>query len=105
MITETSARGTETVRGRWLETSLTAIKRLRERGIPVVGYTWFPMFTMINWQYRLGRLPLERYRLDLGLYRLKENPDGSRWNATPLVRQWRQYVDDPARSVGALRKR
>jgi beta-glucosidase len=100
MITETSARGATSVRSRWLETSLAAVKRLREQGIPIIGYTWFPMYTMIDWRYRYGRRPVEDYRLELGFYSL--NDGDPRWRATPLVDQWRGYVADPARSIGVV---
>jgi beta-glucosidase/6-phospho-beta-glucosidase/beta-galactosidase len=101
MITETSAVGEESMRERWLATSVAAVKRLRSHGVPVMGYTWFPLFTMIDWRYRLGRRPVERYRLDLGLYRLQ--PDFTRpWQATPLVEQIRGYIADPYNSVGDL---
>jgi beta-glucosidase len=102
MVTETSARGDETIRARWLEASVAAVRGLRARGIPVVGYTWFPLFTMIDWRYRFGRGPVEDYRLELGLYTLAEG-NGARWRPTPLVEQFRSYVRDPEASVGSLR--
>jgi hypothetical protein len=100
MVTETSAKGNELVRARWLEASVAAIRVLRGRGIPVLGYTWFPLFTMIDWKYRFGRGPLDEYRLDLGLYTL----DGSqqRWRATPLVEQFRSYITDSESAIGNL---
>jgi beta-glucosidase/6-phospho-beta-glucosidase/beta-galactosidase len=100
MVTETSAKGNEVVRARWLEASVAAIRVLRERGIPVLGYTWFPLFTMIDWKYRFGRGPIDEYRLDLGLYTL----DGSqqRWRATPLVEQFRSYISDSENAIGNL---
>jgi beta-glucosidase/6-phospho-beta-glucosidase/beta-galactosidase len=101
MVTETSARGDEAIRARWLEASVTAIRALRGRGVPVLGYTWFPLFTMIDWRYRFGRGPLEEYRLELGLYTLN-GPQGARWNPTPLVEQFRGYVSDPEASIGPL---
>ena len=101
MVTETSARGDEAVRARWLEASVAAIHALRGRGIPVVGYTWFPLFTMVDWRYRFGRGPLEEYRLELGLYKLGSR-GASRWEATPLVEQFRSYVRDPESAVGNL---
>jgi hypothetical protein len=67
----------------------------------VLGYTWFPLFTMIDWRYRFGRGPLEEYRLELGLYTLN-GPQGARWNPTPLVEQFRGYVSDPEASIGPL---
>jgi beta-glucosidase len=100
MVTETSARGDETVRARWLEASVTAIRALRSRSIPVLGYTWFPLFTMIDWRYRFGSGPLKEYRLELGLYSL--NGEGQRWRPTPLVEQFRSYVSDAENSVGNL---
>ncbi|MBA3521397.1 MAG: glycoside hydrolase family 1 protein [Gemmatimonadales bacterium] len=102
MVTETSARGGEDVRARWLEASVTAIRTLRSRGVPVLGYTWFPLFTMIDWRYRFGRGPVEEYRLELGLYTLDGAAGSSRWRATPLVEQLRSYVTDPDGAVGNL---
>ena len=102
MVTETSARGSEEVRARWLEASVGTVRELRGRGVPVVGYTWFPLFTMIDWRYRFGRGPLAEYYLELGLYSLGD-PDGrARWRATPLVEQYRSYIADPDSSVGNL---
>ena len=103
MVTETSARGALDVRSRWLDASLAAIRRLREKGVPVLGYTWFPMFTMIDWKYRLGRQPLDHYRLELGLYTLNDSGP-ARWTPTPLVEQLRTYIADPASSVGELQR-
>jgi beta-glucosidase/6-phospho-beta-glucosidase/beta-galactosidase len=102
MVTETSARGGEEIRARWLEASVTALRGLRQRGVPVIGYTWFPLFTMIDWRYRFGRGPLEAYRLALGLYTLDGASQPGRWRATPLVEQFRSYVSDPEAAIGAL---
>jgi beta-glucosidase/6-phospho-beta-glucosidase/beta-galactosidase len=100
IITETSARGAESIRSRWLAESVESVKALRSRGIPVHGYTWFPFFTMIDWRYRLGRAPVEKYRLELGLFKLGDG--AQRWQATPLVEQFRHYVNDPAGAIGSL---
>lgn len=101
IVTETSAKGSQSVRSRWLAASVAAIRQLRESGVPVLGYTWFPMFTMIDWRYRFGREPLEKYRLDLGLYALDEGAEG-RWRPTPLVEELQRYVADPAQAIGLL---
>lgn len=103
VITETSAKGDLDVRSRWLEASIAACRHLREEGIPVLGYTWFPMFTMIDWRYRYGKQPLERYYLELGLYTLNRKESGPRWDPTPLVEQFRGYAANPAAAVGTLR--
>ena len=101
MITETSAHGSDEVRASWLSDSLAAIKDMRQRNIPIHGYMWFPMFTMIDWSYRFGRAPLEAYRLELGLYTLAPGGE-SRWRPTPLVEQYRGYISDPRQAIGNL---
>jgi beta-glucosidase/6-phospho-beta-glucosidase/beta-galactosidase len=100
MITETSAKGRESIRSRWLDTSLAAIKRLRSAGVPVLGYTWFPMFTMIDWRYRTSRGPLDEYKIELGLFTLGDGD--TRWRATPLVEQFRRCVENPVEAIGTL---
>ncbi len=101
MITETSAVGSDEERANWLDGSLAAIKSLRAKGIPVIGYTWFPLFTMIDWRYRFGKAPLEEYYLELGLYRLNRE-DTPRWNASLLVERFQTYVQQAETSVGTL---
>lgn len=60
-ITETSTNGTLEVRGQWLRDSLESVYRLRQEGIPLVGYTWWPLFDLIDWVYRSGARPVEDY--------------------------------------------
>ena len=80
MITETSAVGTDEIRERWLDSSVSMIKTLRGQGVPVIGYTWFPLFTMIDWRYRFSTEPLENFYLELGLYRLnRESAESVGW--------------------------
>ena len=102
MITETSAVGTDEIRSKWLESSLAMIKHLRADGVPVIGYTWFPLFTMIDWRYRFSQEPLENFYLELGLYRLNRETSGPRWLATPLVEQMKSYIKTPDERVGRL---
>ncbi|HYN90166.1 MAG TPA: hypothetical protein VER55_16645, partial [Ardenticatenaceae bacterium] len=104
LITETSAKGSHEVRARWLHSSVATIKQLRSDGVPVYGYTWFPLTTMIDWAYRKGRRPLEEYRIELGLYSLNGATPGGRWEASPLVEQYRRYVQNSAEAVGTLRQ-
>jgi beta-glucosidase len=101
LVTETSAHGSNEMRAMWLDSCMVAIKALREKGIPILGYTWFPLFTMIDWRYRYGRKPLANYRLELGLYKLGE-PEGPRWLPTPLVPRFMAYRSNPEASIGTL---
>jgi beta-glucosidase/6-phospho-beta-glucosidase/beta-galactosidase len=102
MITETSAFGAEELRARWLKSSVEAVKYLRSQSIPVLGYTWFPMCTMIDWRYRHGTAPKEQYRIELGLYVLDESGTHGRWTPTPLVDQLRSYINNPTDAIGLL---
>ena len=42
------------------------VARLRAAGHPLVGYTWFPMFDLIDWAYRAGARPIEEFIARLG---------------------------------------
>jgi beta-glucosidase len=100
MITETSAFGSDEERSRWLRESVASVKRLRESGVPVLGYTWFPLFTMVDWRYRLGRKSMESYYIDLGLYKINDAEGDRRWKPTVLVEQLRSYIRNPEESIG-----
>lgn len=103
MITETSALGSDDVRLSWLRSSVSSIKTLREEGVPVIGYTWFPLFTMVDWRYRFANGPVEDFYLELGLYRLNRESPNPRWLGTTLVDEFRNYVRRPHAAVGDLR--
>jgi hypothetical protein len=102
MITETSAVGSDEVREKWLHSSISMIKTLRCEGVPVVGYTWFPLFTMIDWRYRFSQEPLENFYLELGLYHLNRMADGPRWIPSQLVPEMRKYISDPLNAIGEV---
>ncbi|MCU0507963.1 MAG: family 1 glycosylhydrolase [Anaerolineae bacterium] len=97
MITETSSLGGLAARERWMDGTINGMFSLREQGVPVVGYTWFPMFTMIDWAYRKGRRPLASYLIHLGIYDATFDADGVlRRERTPLVDRFQAHM---ARSV------
>jgi beta-glucosidase len=105
MITETSAVGSDEVRSKWLESSVSMIKNLRGNGVPVIGYTWFPLFTMIDWRYRFATEPLEDFYLELGLYRLNREQKQPRWLPTPTVEQMKSYIKNSHETIGELNLR
>ncbi|MCI0574948.1 MAG: family 1 glycosylhydrolase [Chloroflexi bacterium] len=95
-ITETSARRDVAGRAQWMDETIDAVRNLRRQGIPVVGYTWFPFLTMIDWAYRRGRRPVESYLLYLGLY--DSTFDAGRIlqrHRTPLVDHYQQHMAQP----------
>ncbi|MDB5351504.1 MAG: glycoside hydrolase family 1 [Planctomycetota bacterium] len=100
MVTETSSPGTHLERARWMRETLAAVRQVRADGLPVVGYTWFPMFTMIEWKYRWSRKGLEHHLLHLGLFDVPVHEGRMDREPTPLVEAFRQHLSDPACSIG-----
>ena len=49
-----------------MDETLEAVRLLRAEGIPVIGYTWFPLFTMVDWKYRKGKQKVDKYLIHLG---------------------------------------
>ncbi len=96
MITETSAPGSLQARAAWMDETIAAVASLRQVGIPVVGYTWFPLLTMIDWGYRRGRRPISNYLLHLGLVDSAFDDNGvlSR-HPTALMERYRAYQKQP----------
>ncbi|SHF65980.1 glycosyl hydrolase family 1 [Jatrophihabitans endophyticus] len=76
MLTETSARATDDQLG-WLDDSVAHVLAMREGGFPVVGYTWFPLFDLVDWSYRTGTEPVAHYLEPLGAIRLVPGSAGS----------------------------
>ena len=93
IITETSANRDIQGRAQWMDETLATVGALRVEGIPVVGYTWFPLFSMIDWDYRKGRHPLKDYLIHLGLYDCAFDSKGIlHRHKTPLVKRYQQHI-------------
>lgn len=103
MITETSARSDINGRARWMNETLKKVHALRKEGLPIVGYTWFPLFTMVDWAYRTGRRPLEEYLLHIGLYDSAFDSKGVlRRHKTPLVKRYQKHMSQPMPPISNL---
>jgi hypothetical protein len=103
MITETATRGEMARRLAWLHDSVDAVRHLRERGVPLVGYTWWPMFALVQWAYRQGDRPPHLYLEQMGLWDLAASTDGQlRRVHTPMVDAYRQLVARGPDAVGRL---
>lgn len=87
MLTETCWTGTAQERIDWLDASVASVHALRERGVPVVGYTWWAVIDMIEWTYREGSGPVMDYLLPMGLWDLVEAEGG-------IIRRVRNPVAD-----------
>jgi beta-glucosidase len=93
IITETSARGGVEERAAWMDQTIAAVRTVRAEDVPVIGYTWFPLITMVEWDYRTSERPLADHLLHLGLW--DSHFDADRVlvrEATPLVEKYRGYI-------------
>ena len=103
MITETSSNGDIKARARWMDDTVHTVCSLREEGIPIIGYTWFPLFTMVDWAYRKGRLTLDKYLVHLGLYDSAFDTEGVlRRQETPLVKHYQEHMARPMVPVASI---
>jgi beta-glucosidase/6-phospho-beta-glucosidase/beta-galactosidase len=103
MITETSAIGSIARRASWMDESIATVRRLRAEGVPIVGYTWWPMFSLVTWMWRGGRKEVGSYLGHMGLWDLRDDGHGGLDRApTVLVDRFRAYVADTLSSIGPL---
>ena len=103
MITETSSNGDVNARARWMDETVDTVCSLREEGIPIIGYTWFPLFTMVDWKYRKGRLTLDKYLVHLGLYDSAFDTEGVlQRQETPLVKHYQEHMARPMVPIASV---
>jgi beta-glucosidase len=100
LVAETAGRGSVSRRLAWLAESVEGVRRARAAGIPLIGYTWWPLFDLISWTYRQGRRPLEDYLVPMGLWKL--DPKTLDRTPTPLVDAYRDLVAGGIEAVGPL---
>jgi beta-glucosidase len=103
MISETASIGSLRRRQAWLDTSVAATRQLRQEGVPLVGYTWWPMFALVAWAYRQGRRPASAYLAQMGLWDIDPEPSaGMRRVRTSLVDSYRRLAAGGVAPVGLL---
>jgi beta-glucosidase/6-phospho-beta-glucosidase/beta-galactosidase len=103
IVTETGSEGSVKRRLLWLEESVAAVARLRASGVPIMGYTWWPLFALVTWAYRQGTKPVDFYLKQMGLWDLVAGDAGALVRTTtPLVEAYRELVSGGQRAVGAI---
>jgi beta-glucosidase len=102
LISETASEGTVARRRAWLDASVHATARVRARGIPLVGYTWWPLFALVTWGYREGHKAPGEYLRQMGLWNLAREESGLARVRTPLVDRYRELVAGGVTAVGHL---
>jgi beta-glucosidase len=101
-ISETASSGSVSRRAAWLDDSVAAARRVRARGVPLVGYTWWPLFALVTWGYREGRKAPHEYLKQMGLWDLRRSEHGLERVRTPLVERFRELVASGAQQVGPV---
>ncbi len=92
-VTETSIAGSVDDRVAWLDESVGAITRLRAEGVDVVGYTWWPLFHLVEWEYRESSGPVDDHLFEMGLYDLRPDAVGVLERVrTPVVDRFREHA-------------
>jgi beta-glucosidase/6-phospho-beta-glucosidase/beta-galactosidase len=102
MISETASIGSVTRRRTWLEQSTAAVAGLRREGVPLVGYTWWPMFALVAWAYRQGDRPISDHLAQMGLWDLDANLNRI---PTSLVDAYRALARGESNPAGRLDNR
>jgi len=103
LISETATEGSVARRAAWLGSSVAAVGNSRKSGIPVLGYTWWPMFALIAWAYRQGKKPPQAYLKQMGLWDLAANQEGELTRIpTSLVDAYRGYTGGGLATVGKV---
>jgi beta-glucosidase/6-phospho-beta-glucosidase/beta-galactosidase len=101
-ISETASSGAVRRRAKWLDDSVAAVRSARARGVPLVGYTWWPLFALVTWGYREGRKAPHDYLRQMGLWDLRPSGAGLERVRTILVDRYRELVAGGAASVGPI---
>src|SRR5690606_11713276 len=101
MLTETSIEGQAINREIWLEGTVEDCRRLREEGVPMLGYIWWPLIDQLDWDgamtHHVGKIH------QVGLFKLTRTPDGTmERSATPLVELFKRYAGAGTEHVGRL---
>jgi beta-glucosidase/6-phospho-beta-glucosidase/beta-galactosidase len=99
MIAETASYGPVARRLGWLARSVAAVRALRAEGVPLAGYTWWPMFALVAWAWRQGRADVARHLLQMGLWDLDA---GLERVPTALVDAYRALAAEGARAAGPI---
>jgi beta-glucosidase/6-phospho-beta-glucosidase/beta-galactosidase len=102
MLTETCVTGTVDERISWLDRSVGAVQELRDEGVAVVGYTWWPLFDMYEWTYRYSTLPRADHLLTMGLFDLVETPGGRLdRDRNPVADRFAEHASSSAPTIRA----
>jgi beta-glucosidase len=87
MITETSIEGDDATRSHWLESSLREVQDLREAGLDIRGYTWWPIFDFVDWSYASGGRNVEEFVVPEEVLTARTGSSDGEASKTPFLRR------------------
>src|SRR5262249_13870362 len=99
MVSEAATSGAISRRLRWLEQSVASLSRLRTSGVPMFGYTWWPMFALVTWAWCQGKRYVAYHLLQMGLWDLDARLERIR---APVVDAYRALISSGSGRVGRL---
>ncbi|WP_223691511.1 family 1 glycosylhydrolase [Leifsonia poae] len=105
MLTETCVTGSAAERIDWLDASVVLIERMRADGVPIVGYTWWPLFDMYEWTWRHTDNPRHDHLLTMGLYDLVESDNGLLRVENPVAARYREHALSSRRPSAANQRK
>ena len=73
MVTETSVRDDLVMKEKWLGEASQAVLAEYASGLPVVGFTWFPVIDMYDWEYRVGEGTKDQFKARFGFWDQERN--------------------------------
>ncbi|HTG43676.1 MAG TPA: glycoside hydrolase family 1 protein, partial [Verrucomicrobiae bacterium] len=104
-ISETASLGSAKKRSAWLKDSVHSVREARQQRIPIVGYTWWPLFALVTWAYRQGVQPPAYYLKQMGLWDLRSDGTGNLARVrTSLVDEFKALVASGAAPVGNIER-
>lgn len=74
----------------WMDQTMQAVVKARQEDIPVLGYTQFPLFTMVDWAYRTDIAPAADYFLNLGMVEVDPIDYSRKW--TPVADRFMHHM-------------
>ena len=99
MLTETNYCGLDEHKVGYLNYSIAEMRRLREEGVPLLGYTWWPAIDHLNWNDALH----ERDSIHpVGLWSLKNEAGAMRRVEGIGVAAYRQAIVNAAQTIGDI---
>jgi hypothetical protein len=66
-----------------MDETMWAMEQARREGIPVLGYTQYPLFTMVDWKYRMEPGTVQDYFVHFGMIEVDGTDFSRKW--TPVA--------------------